>query len=81
MQVGRENMVFHQGPFTTFCIPALTGPYTPDITVLPSDTVCQYLCIHRDAYRRAQEVNPPFNAFCHLSALTTLLDLLVLKVV
>ena len=56
IEVGREKMIFEQGPFSTFCIPALSGPYIPDITVVPSDVTCQYLCIHRDAYRRAIEV-------------------------
>lgn len=55
IEVGREKMVFVQGSFTTFCIPALVGPYVPDVTVLPSDVTCQYLCIHRDVYRRAIE--------------------------
>ncbi|KAL5260869.1 hypothetical protein ACHWQZ_G006790 [Mnemiopsis leidyi] len=55
IEVGREKMIFEQGPFSTFCIPALSGPYIPDITVVPSDVTCQYLCIHRDAYRRAIE--------------------------
>ncbi|XP_063690973.1 unextended protein-like [Bolinopsis microptera] len=55
IEVGREKMIFVQGPFSTFCIPALSGPYVPDITVLPSDVRCQYLCIHRDEYRRAIE--------------------------
>ena len=56
IEVGREKMKFVQGPFSTFCISALSGPYVPDITVLPSDVRCQYLCIHRDDYRRAIEV-------------------------
>lgn len=55
IEVGREKMKFVQGPFSTFCISALSGPYVPDITVLPSDVRCQYLCIHRDDYRRAIE--------------------------
>jgi len=55
IEMGTEKMVFVQGPFSTFCIPALAGPYVPDFTLLPSDVTCQYLCIHRDAYRRAIE--------------------------
>ena len=45
-----------QGPFSTFCIPALVGPYVPDLTVMPGDAACQYLCVYREDYKRAIEV-------------------------
>jgi len=57
IEVGREKMIFVQGPFSTFCVPALSGPYIPDITVIPSDVNCQYICITRSAYRRAIETS------------------------
>jgi metal transporter CNNM len=55
IEIGMEKMQFIQGPFSCFCIPALVGPYVPDVTVLPSDVVCLYLCIYRDDYKRAIE--------------------------
>lgn len=55
IEVGIEKMTFLQGPFSTFCIPALRGPYTPDITVSPGDAHCQFLCIRGEEYRRALE--------------------------
>ena len=56
VQVGKENMVFIQGPFSTFCVPALRSVYLPDITIYPGEQVSQYLHVHREDYRRALEV-------------------------